>query len=703
MTHSPPQVSPSTERAAPLIVDVYIALIAAAAVACTALVAWLEVRSEHGDVNWSLFVALSALLIFTESRPSSVMRFGAAGMVTPSWAFAFALLLLGAPTAAIGVMAAATGLAEIIPRRPVRKLFFNVGQVTLSLALGSLTLAAFDVHDPFFNNGEIPLKVGVSMVLSGTVVFFTNGAVTGRLLSFLEGQSFLKVMRQGLVLSMSADGAMLALAPMLVVSLEASLLMLPLLATTAYLVFQTARQALRRAHEADHDPLTQLLNRRSFTQELDSYLVTGERTTPGAVFILDLDRFKEINDRLGHRTGDAVLQRFSERLVDTLPDRSVVARLGGDEFGVLLPHTDAATAMNLAHSIIEAFDEPMNIEGFPLSINTSIGVALTPDHGADPSELMHAADVAMYRAKRYRSGVECYQAFGSSKERGRVTLLADIADGFERDEFFVEYQPQIEMATGRVEAVEALLRWNHARLGRVGPAEFVGLAEHTDLIEPLTKFVLRQAVADVGQLDDTTRVAVNVSARNLQSRHFADDVIAILAEADFPSHRLELEITESAVANEPERTAVTLDQLRSAGVSIAIDDFGTGYASFGMLREIRVDRIKIDRSFTTALETSDADEQIVASIIEMAHRLGLGVVAEGVERAETWRVLEAHGCDIAQGFLMSKPGPIESMATLIATDWKYPAPLTISAPSTAPSTARQRVAPASIAAEALSA
>ncbi len=672
----------------PVAVDVHIVLVSVAAFLATITVTLLQIQGGHDNVNWTLFAALSALLVFSETRPGSVMAFGNDGSVTPSWAFAFALLLLGAPAQAILVMSTATALADLLPRNAKRKLLFNVSQVTLSLALGSLTLMACGVHESFFADGTVPLRTGIAMLLSGTVVFLSNGVATGRLLSILDGESFLRVMRHGLMLSMSADGAMLALAPVLVVSLEASLLLLPLLVTTAYLVFQTARQALQRAHEADHDPLTQLLNRRSFTQRLDAHLITGGRSISGAVFILDLDRFKEINDRLGHGTGDTVLQRFADRLVATLPERSVVARLGGDEFGVLLPNTDSAAALRAADSIITAFDSPMNVDGFPLSISTSIGVALTPDHGVETSELMHAADIAMYRAKRYRSGVECYESFGNGRERGRVMLLPDVAGGLERDEFFVAYQPQIDMVTGRIEAVEALLRWNHPQHGVVPPAEFIGLAEQTDLIEPLTDLVLRRAVAEVGAMNDSTRLAVNVSARNLQSRHFAGSVISTLDAAGFPAHRLELEITESAVANEPEVTTVTLEQLRSAGISIAIDDFGTGYASFSMLRDIRADRIKIDRSFIGSLDSSEQDAQIVGSIIEMAHRLGLSVVAEGVERPAIWSILKSLHCDVAQGFLMARPTTIADIDGLTEQVWSYSAETPSSTSSHAPETHR---------------
>jgi diguanylate cyclase (GGDEF)-like protein len=665
--------TPTPERTTRPAIDLYIAAIAVCALLAATVVVALEVRLRDASVNWALFVALAVLLVFTESLPSAVMRFGSDGMVTPSWAFAFALVLLGAPSAALAVMVAATMLADALARRPLRKLLFNSSQVLLSLALGAIAVDAFNVHGPLFPGGEIPLRNGLAMLAGGVVVFVTNSLVTGLLLSLLEQETFITIMRQGFVLSMSADGAMLALAPVLVVSLEASLLMLPLLATTAFLVFQTARQALQRAHEANHDSLTQLLNRRSFTEALDEHLAGPASTTAGALFVLDLDRFKEINDRLGHQTGDHVLQGFALRLTATLPPRAVVARLGGDEFAALLPNADAAEAMRAAEAVLKAFEAPMMIQDFPLSASTSIGVAIAPDHGASPAELLHAADVAMYRAKRYRSGVECYEAYGSGRERGRVTLLADIAEGVERNEFDVWYQPQVHIGSGRIECVEALLRWNHPHLGPIGPSEFIGLAEQTDLIEPLTKMVLEKAVADIATIDARTRVAVNISARNLQHRRFASDVIEMLAVSGFDAERLELEITESAVATEPERTLAALETLRTSGIAIAIDDFGTGYASFSLLRELPVDRLKIDRSFTAGIGSSHRDEQIVASIVAMAHRLGLTVVAEGVESESTWRSLARHGCDVTQGFLVSPPVPLDELAALMSREWRFDA------------------------------
>ncbi len=638
------------------VLDRYIALIAVLAALSVALVVLVEFGRNHDGVDWIVFGVISALLVITECRTTIWLRFGNGGVVTPSWAFSFALMLLGTPTGAIAAMAIATTAAEITARKDFRKIVFNTAQVSLSLAVGGLVLFAAGIEGPLFDGRTMPFTWGAAMILSGTLVFVTNGIVICYLLSLLEGKRFVMMMREGFALTMSADAAMLALAPILVISLQYSMLMLPLIGTATFLVYQTARQALQRAHEANHDALTHVLNRRAFNNELSDF-TSQPAPVEGAVLILDLDRFKEINDRLGHQTGDAVLRAFAQRIVSSLPPSAVVARLGGDEFAILLPDSAPNVCRAITERLHRSLAEPLIVDGFPLSTGTSIGVAVSPEHGNSPSELLHAADIAMYRAKRYRSCVEFYEQFGTTREHGRITLLGDLSAAIENDEIVVEYQPQVDVVSGAITAVESLIRWEHPSLGRIQPIDFVKLAEQTDLIGPLTNLVIRRAIADVSELGDDIVVAVNVSARNLEDRHFASEVVALLDESGFPPHRLELEITESAIAQEPERTAVAIDALRSHGVRVSIDDFGTGYSSFATLRDVAVDRIKVDRSFISGMATNDRDRRIVGAIIDLAHDLGLAVVAEGVEKEPTLAALRDAGCDVAQGFLFSRPVP----------------------------------------------
>ena len=513
-----------------------------------------------------MFTVLAVLLFATETRPTTWMRFGKGGAVTASWTFTFALMLLGTPLGAIAVMSATTIVADLLERKAFRKVVFNVSQLALSLSIGALILFAFGIHGPVFTDGHISTTRSLAMILSGIVVFTTNGVVLCRLLAIIEETTFWEMMRDSFALSMSADAAMLAMAPILVITAEQNLLMLPLIGSATFFVYQTARQAIQRAHEANHDPLTQLMNRRAFSGELDEFVESPTASTSfGSVFLLDLDRFKEVNDRLGHRTGDHVLQAFAQRLVESLPDDVVIARLGGDEFAVLLEGFTPTTALEVAERLHDLLDEPLTVDGFPISAGTSIGVSHYPHHGATPSELLHAADVAMYRAKRFRSGVETYEVLGSVQQKGRVALLADLADGISNGEFSLSYQPQIDLRTNELVSVEALLRWDHPRHGTILPNEFVGLAEQTDLIGPLSDFVIHQALADIASLDSTIRVAVNISARNLQDRHFARSVLDHLAATGFAPRRLEFEITESALALEPEYTVGGTDRAAAGG------------------------------------------------------------------------------------------------------------------------------------------
>ncbi len=293
---------------------------------------------------------------------------------------------------------------------------------------------------------------------------------------------------------------------------------------------------------------------------------------------------------------------------------------------------------------------PIVVDGFPLSVGVSIGLAFVPTHGRTPEDLLSAADVAMYRAKRYRTGVESYKALGSRPERGRLGLLGELSNAISSDQLKVHYQPLTRFSDGAPEAMEALLRWQHPTLGQVPPNDFITLAEHTDLIGPLTQFVLSQATIDACVVDRfDMRLSINVSARNLQDRRFPSSVLKALDEAALDTSRLELEITESAIASEPERSLFAISALREAGVRVAIDDFGTGYSSFSMLRDLTVDRLKIDASFVDGIAHSQRQQHLVKAIVALARGLGIETVAEGVETEESWITLANSGLRCGPG------------------------------------------------------
>ena len=642
-------------------VDAFIIAITVASLAVCNIVISQELSRGSIIGDTALFAVVAVLLVITEVRSTAVVHQSSGGAVTPSWAFTFSLLLLGSPTWAILLTAFATLTADISARKPFVKVLFNTVQICLSLGLGALVLSAFGVHGPLFDDIALSTQRSIALIASGVVIFVTNGLIICRLLSLIERIPFWKMMRETFLLSITADAAMLAIAPIFLITAKNNLLLLPLMGTATFFVYQTAQDALRRAHEANHDSLTQLLNRRAFDAAIANAVEShGGVTPPAAVLLLDLDRFKEVNDRLGHQTGDHLLQAFARGLHDALPPDAVSARLGGDEFAVLLAHTYEDEAIACAERLLERLCQPLTVDGFPITIETSIGVAHAPEHGDTPTELMHAADVAMYRAKRDRSGVEVYRPSGSEVEVGRVTLLSEVGAALRDGDFVVEYQPQIDLAAGRIRAVEALLRWDHPTVGRIMPGKFIGLAENTDLIGPITEYVIRSALEDLRRLPDEVAMAVNVSARNLEDRHFADTVLEAVGASGVDPTRLELEVTEAALASDPERSEVVLGRLRATGIRLAIDDFGTGYSSFTTLQRHDVDTIKIDRSFTYDL-ADDTNAHIVRSLIDLAHHLGVEVVAEGVETRFAHGALRRFQCDVAQGYLYSGAIPLEQV------------------------------------------
>jgi diguanylate cyclase (GGDEF)-like protein/PAS domain S-box-containing protein len=415
-------------------------------------------------------------------------------------------------------------------------------------------------------------------------------------------------------------------------------------------------------YQALHDALTGLPNRMLFYDRLTQALAQGRRHDDRlAVLFLDLDQFKVVNDTLGHAAGDRLLVEIAGRLQRTVRASDTVARVGGDEFTFLLPGIDRAEdAARAAQKILDAVSRPLEIDGHQLYVTTSIGISLFPADGEEAEALLSGADIAMYRAKDLgRNGYQLSSPAMNAKSLARLTLERDLRMAIERGELSLVYQPQAGVVSGRTVGFEALLRWNHPQRGVVLPGEFIAIAEETRLILPLGEWVLRTACEQARRWQagggPRPRVAVNLSALQLSQRNLASTVQSTLRETGIDPGSLELEITESAAMLNAEQTIDVLSELREMGVRISIDDFGTGHASLSYLKQFPIDALKIDRSFVADMEASREGLAIITAITGLAHGLGLGVIAEGVESDSQLRLLAACGCDEYQGFLLSQP------------------------------------------------
>jgi len=422
---------------------------------------------------------------------------------------------------------------------------------------------------------------------------------------------------------------------------------------------QLRHQMEELEHTALHDALTGLPNRTLFRRQVELELSASRREARGvAVMLIDLDRFKEINDTLGHASGDLLLEELGERLQGLLGADGTVARLGGDEFGVVSPEAiDSVSALAVAERLRERIAEPFVLAGVSLEVQASVGIALSPEHGSDVDTLMRHADVAMYAGKKVHQP-RIYTTADDQYSSGRLALAGQLRGAIERDELYLDFQPQLDLATGEVRTVEALVRWLHPERGRLRPDEFIPLAEHAGLIKPLTRWVLRRSIELCRGWHDAgleLTVAVNVSGRDLVDLGLADEVGAMLAEHRLDPGGLEIEVTESTLMTDPLRATTVLEQLSGLGIRIAIDDFGSGYSSLSHLRRLPVDVLKIDRQFVVNMSVDESDETIVRSTIDLAHNLGLAVVAEGVESQQNIDRLVELGCDSIQGYFVSEP------------------------------------------------
>ncbi len=431
---------------------------------------------------------------------------------------------------------------------------------------------------------------------------------------------------------------------------------------------ETTRTNERVAYLAYHDPLTDLPNRSLLQDRLHQAILAARREHKTlALLALDLDGFKEINDGLGHHAGDRVLQQIASRLSRTLRQSDTIARIGGDEFAVLLPSTDLDGAILAARKILHELELPLVVDDQPLLAPCSIGIATFPAHAAASHELMQKADFAMYLAKADRSGFAIYQPDRDRHTEERMALTNALKRGLDHGQFVLEYQPIIELRSGNVQGVEALLRWDHPEQGRLPPKDFIRAAEHSGLITPLTTFAIDLALAEwpTGAEQCPPTIAVNLSPRSLHDVSFPSRIREMLAARRVEPSMLALEITENLIMSDPERSNRCLNELHDMGVRLIVDDFGTGYSSLSYLRKLPVDQLKIDRSFVIGLASGE-DDALVRSIIDLAHNLRLKVIAEGVESADVRDLLLQFGCDAAQGHFISRPAPRVQIAKWMA-------------------------------------
>jgi len=421
----------------------------------------------------------------------------------------------------------------------------------------------------------------------------------------------------------------------------------------------TERLALHHEmrHRALHDALTGLPNRALLFDRFEQTLLTAEREgTSAGLLLLDLERFKEVNDTYGHHYGDELLRQIGPRLADVLREVDTLARLGGDEFAVLLPDVGGVEdATTVAAALLAALTWPFLVEGVALDVEASIGVVVSGEHGKDVITLLQHADIAMYVAKSQHLGAFAYDPAIDQHSASRLAMVGDLRRALERNELVLYYQPKVRISDGHLLGVEALARWEHPQNGHLLPDEFIPIAERTGLIGPLTRHLIDAALAQARIWIDCGRplpIAVNLSARSLHDPHLAELVAYLLAVHEVPAELFELEVTESAIMIDSERARQTLEQLSALGVRLSIDDFGAGYTSLSQLTSLPISEIKIDRSFVMTMTQDRKDSLIVQSIISLGHNLGMTLVAEGVENGTILSALSDYGCDVAQGFHM---------------------------------------------------
>ncbi|MFD4609102.1 putative bifunctional diguanylate cyclase/phosphodiesterase [Streptomyces sp. NPDC058440] len=553
----------------------------------------------------------------------------------------------------------------------------------LGIGAGGLVLGAFGrvptVESPWNPAAWTTSTVAPVVLAAGAYLLVTRGLLW--FVHHFRGPGAPAVARTAVIRQGLVAVALLGISPLVCVVAVAKPVLLPLFAVPLIALDSSLWIARARAEEQLRDPLTGLPNRQWLLERIWTALDDAERIgARSALMLIDLDRFRSVNDTLGHLAGDRLLLQIADRLRQALPRGAEAARLGGDEFAVLLPVADSTTsATRIARALVTVLSSPLDLDGLTLVLEASAGVAVFPDHAQDAEGMLRRADVAMYQAKRDRTGVEVYESKRDSNTPDRLGLLGDLRRALDAHEVQLHYQPKVRF-DGQVAGLEALVRWVHPERGKVPPDEFIAIAESSGLMPHLTEYVLETALAQVARWRAQglyVPVAVNVSPRDVHIPGFAGSVAARLARHGVPAGALQLEITEHVLLEDPQRAADTLHALTGHGVKMSLDDFGTGYSSLVHLRRLPVSELKIDRSFVARLAVDTEDAEIVRCTVDLAHSLGLLVVAEGVEDDETWERLRDLGCDAVQGWLVAAAMPPEETTAWLrargSRGWQRPA------------------------------
>ncbi|MEZ0111224.1 diguanylate cyclase (GGDEF)-like protein [Catenulispora sp. EB89] len=671
------------------------AFVASVSAAGITILAALLVLNWHGSGPTTQSVPallMTICLVFLgELRPLMKLQHTNREAATTT-VFTIALLMLaGWPLAAM-VQAAASLVGGAAGRRTWWRILFNVSQFTLSLGAACLVLRGFGIVPTPGRPWAPSVTSMAAILLAGVAYFVVNLFFVWQAVALWTGVRLIGIARREWRVELQVVGASVVLAPLITVVMRHEPYLIVLFIPVLLVFYRSALAFDESEWQSLHDPLTALPNRKALRRQAEIMLGTvpaagddgpsslySSGRTPAAVavphgkiglFLLDLDRFKEVNDTLGHAAGDELIREVAQRLSAAVRAEDMVARLGGDEFAVLLPGLpDVEAAQQLAQRLLDAVAVPYRLHGFNLDVEASLGIALHPDDASHYDVLLRHADVAMYEAKRGKTGYVRYDPAKDRNSPDRLALLSDLREALDAGRIEVHYQPQASFKDGRVVGVEALARWRHDVRGAIPPETFVKLAENSGLMARLTEYILDISLRQAAlwwRNGYGVPIAVNVSLRDIESPHFVEMVERKLAQHRVRPEALRLEVAERVLVGDAQSVRAALIGLSKLGVRLSLDNFGTGYASLLTLRRLPFDEIKIDRSFVGGIGFDADDAAIVRSTIDLAHSLGLRVVAEGVEDPATWSTLEDYGCDEAQGWLVAKALPASEICAVLA-------------------------------------